>query len=64
MFTMYEAHARERQREMLADAAHRRLVQQVATARLWHRLAMFAVRRADRSQLRLDESAAEYQLVA
>jgi hypothetical protein len=65
MHYMYEALARDRQREQQERAAQNRLASELASARLWLRLAAYAARRAARSQNRLAEhSAAEYQLAA
>jgi hypothetical protein len=64
MYSMYEAFARERSREQLEQSAQRRLAHDVASARMWHRLASFSARRAARSSRRVaDHAAAEYQLV-
>jgi hypothetical protein len=64
MYSMYEAFARERMREQLEQAAQRRLSAQVASARMWRRLAAYSAGRATRSSRRLaDHSAADYQLV-
>ena len=65
MYSMYEAFARERMREQLEQAAQRRLSAQVASARMWRRLASYSASRAVRSSRRLAEhSTADYQLVA
>jgi muconolactone delta-isomerase len=64
MYQMHEALARERQREQREQAAQRRLASEVASVRLWQRLAHYASRRAARSSRRLAEhSAADYSLV-
>ena len=64
MYSMYEALARERQREQREQAVHRRLSQQVASARLWQRLASYSAHRAARSRRQLAEQpASDYQLV-
>jgi hypothetical protein len=63
MYQMYEALARERQREQREQAAQRRLASELASVRLWQRLAGYASRRAARSSRRLAEhSAADYSL--
>jgi len=63
MHQMYEALARERMREQRERAAHSRLAAEVASVRLWQRLAAYASRRAARSSVRLAEhSASEYSL--
>ena len=62
MYSMYEAFARERTREQLERAASQRLSSQLASARLWRRLAAYTARRAARSNRRLAE-ARDYQLV-
>ncbi|UQX89729.1 hypothetical protein M6D93_06935 [Jatrophihabitans telluris] len=64
MYSQYEALARERMREQHAHAAHMRLSNELASARLWQRLAAFSARRAARSQRRLAEHSADYQLAA
>jgi hypothetical protein len=65
MYSMYEALARERMREQREQSARRRLSQDVASVRRWHRLADFSARRATRSRRQLAEhSAADFQLVA
>ncbi|MDQ2838466.1 MAG: hypothetical protein M3Y42_16010 [Actinomycetota bacterium] len=64
MYSMYEALARERNREQREQAARQRLSQQVASARLWQRLAAYSAGRAARSRRQLaEQSAADYQLV-
>ena len=64
MYSMYEALARERQREQRERAAHQRLSRQLASVRLWQRLAAYSARRAARSRYQLaEQSAADYQLV-
>jgi hypothetical protein len=64
MYSMYEALARERQREQREQAARQRLSQQLASVRLWQRLAAYSARRAARSRYHLaEQSAADYQLV-
>ncbi len=63
MYSMYEALARERNREQLERASRQRLSRQLASARLWNRLAAYSVRRAARSQRQLAENSdAELQL--
>jgi hypothetical protein len=62
MYTQYEALARERIREQREIAAQRRLSKQVASVRLWQRVADYSARRAARSQRKLAERSAEYQL--
>jgi hypothetical protein len=65
MYQQYEALARERMREQREYAAHRRLLSELASVRMWQRLADYSARRALRAQRRLDEhSTADYQLVA
>jgi hypothetical protein len=65
MHYMYEALARDRQREQQERAAQNRLASELASARLWQRLSAYSARRAARSQRRLAEhAAAEYQLAA
>lgn len=65
MYSMYEAFARERMRDQLEQSASRRLSAELASARMWQRLAAYSARRAARSSRRLSEhSAADYQLVA
>jgi hypothetical protein len=65
MYHMHEALARERIREQREQAARRRLVAEVASVRLWQRLAAYASRRAARSSRRLAEhSASDYSLAA
>jgi hypothetical protein len=56
MHFQYEALARERMLEQRANAAHRRLTNELAAARRWQRLAAFSASRAARSQRRLAES--------
>ena len=64
MYQLHEALARERMRERLDQAAHARLQNELASVRLWHRLAAYSARRAARSERRLAEHpAADYQLV-
>lgn len=64
MYSMYEALARERQREQREQAARQRLSQQLASARLWQQVAVYSARRAARSRRQLaEQSAADYQLV-
>jgi hypothetical protein len=64
MYTMHEALARERTQEQAVLAAQRRLSQQLAQARRWHRLAAYSASRAARSERRLAEQlVADYQLV-
>jgi hypothetical protein len=64
MYQLHEALARERVREQLERAAHARLLRELASVRLWHRLAAYSARRVARSERRLAEhSAADYQLV-
>jgi hypothetical protein len=63
MYSMYEAFARERMREQREQAAQRRLSSQLASARMWRRLASYSASRAARSSRRLaEQSAADYQL--
>ena len=63
MYALYEGLARERTRELLEQAAQRRLSTQLASARRWRRLAAYSAGRASRSSRRLAEhSAADYQL--
>ncbi len=63
MYPLYEALARERQREQREQAAQSRLARELASTRLWLRLAAYSSRRAARSQARLAERPmAEYQL--
>ena len=65
MYAQYEALARERMREQREHAAHVRMTNELASARLWRRLAAYAARRAQRSERRRAEhSAADYQLAA
>jgi hypothetical protein len=65
MYSQSEVLARERMREQRQHAAHRRLSQELASARLWQRLAAYASRRAARSEGRLAErSVPDHQLVA
>lgn len=65
MYSMYEALARERMQERREQAAQRRLCSQLASARLWRRLAAYSARQEARSLRHLAErSAADYQLVA
>jgi hypothetical protein len=65
MYAMYEALARDRMREQRRDVAQARRASELASVRLWHRLAAYAARRAARSQRQLAErSAADYDLVA
>jgi hypothetical protein len=64
MYSMYEAFARERMREQVEQAAQHRLSANLASARMWRRLASYSASRAARSSRRLAErSAADYQLV-
>lgn len=64
MYSMYEAFARERMREQLQRSSSQRLSADLASARLWHRVASFSARRAARSSRRVaDHSAADFQLV-
>jgi hypothetical protein len=63
MYSMYEALARERQREQREQAARQRLSRQLASLRLWQRLAAYSAGRATRSRYHLAEQpAADYQL--
>jgi hypothetical protein len=65
MHQMYEALARERMREQRERAARSRLAAEVASVRMWQRLATYALRRAARSSRQLAEhSAVDYQLAA
>lgn len=65
MYTMYETLARERTTELQRQAARWRLSNELASARLWQRLASYTARRAARSRRRVaDSSAADYQLAA
>lgn len=65
MYSMHEAFARERMREQLERSASRRLSSDLASARMWRRLASFSAGRAARSSRRLAEHmASDYQLVA
>jgi hypothetical protein len=64
MYSMYEAFARERMRQQVEQAAQHRLSSQLASARMWRRLAAYSASRAARSSRRLaEQSAADYQLV-
>jgi hypothetical protein len=63
MYFQYEALARERIREQRENAAHRRLLHELASARRWQRLAAFTARRAARSERRIfEQSVEDYQL--
>ncbi|HEX2903284.1 MAG TPA: hypothetical protein VHO01_07480 [Jatrophihabitans sp.] len=65
MYSMYEAFARERMREQLQRSAAHRLSSDLASARMWRRLASFSARHAARSSGRLAQHGAEeYQLAA
>jgi len=64
MTFMYEALARERMREQRDRAAHVRMMNQLVSARRWHRIAAFSARRAARSDRRLAEHSAHLHVVA
>jgi len=63
MYSMYEAYARERMRRQLTEYAQQRLSANLASARMWQRLARYSARQAARSSNRVAENPAqEYQL--
>jgi len=65
MYQLYEALARERIRDQHEAAARRRLASQVASVRLWERLAAYAAGRAARSTHKVEQHAAsEFSLAA
>jgi hypothetical protein len=64
MYSMYEALSRDRMREQRAQAAQARLLSELSSARLWHRLAAYSARRAARSDRRLAEHSGDYRLAA